>query len=202
MRALRAWSLCLLLASPALGDPFPALYDVTGVASNDVLNIRAEPSARSPVLDHFAPFERDVEVIGTDSSGKWARVAAGEQMGWSSLRFLARQAGQDGGFLPEQLFCHGTEPFWNLDFQADHTTVLDRLGSDSLSYEMSPLAMAANAPNTHGALGHGALGAMTLSVTRQSCNDGMSDLVFGLSATVIYEDTFGADVLSGCCSLR
>lgn len=202
MRALSTLCLCVVLAGPVSGDPFPALYDVTGVASNDVLNIRAEPTARAPILDRFGPFDRDVEVLGTDASGKWGRVHAGERMGWSSLRFLTRQPDQDGGLLPEQLFCHGTEPFWNLDFQADHTTELDRLGSDPLQYDMTPLAMAQNAPNTHGAIGSGPQGAITLGITRQMCSDGMSDLEFGLSATVIYESTFGADVLSGCCSLR
>ena len=191
-----------LVAHAASAQQFPALYDVKDVASNDVLNVRAGPSAQDPIIDRFAPFETDIEVLGTDPSGRWARVHAGEQMGWSSLRYLARQTGQNGGLLPERLLCHGTEPFWNLDFQADHSTVLDRLGAEPLEYEMSPLAMAHNAPLTHGAIGKGLQGAITIAVSRQSCNDGMSDLEFGLGVIVIYESAFGADVLSGCCSLN
>lgn len=202
MRALSLWLLLIWAALPVAGQPFPALYDVTGVTANDVLNIRSEPSARSAILDGFGPFDRDIEVVGTDPTGKWARVFSGEQMGWASLRYLSRQPGQDGGMLPERIQCHGTEPFWDLDFQADHTTVLDRLGAEELSYEMSPLAMALNAPDIHGAIGTGPQGAMTISVTRDACNDGMSDLDFGLAVTVIYESAFGADILSGCCSLN
>lgn len=66
------------LSTPALAqDIYPALHDVTGVAADDVLNIRSEPSASSPIIGTFSPFETDVEVVALSPDGGWGRVNAG-----------------------------------------------------------------------------------------------------------------------------
>ena len=186
----------------AAAQGYPALYDVTGVAANDVLNVRQGPSANTPIIDRLEPFETDVEVLRLDPTGRWARVAAGEQMGWASLRFLERQAGQFRDTMADQLWCHGTEPFWDLNFVAGGDTRLGRLDAEPLVYEMSPLAPAAGRVDAFGALGRGPSGVLSISVTPQSCSDGMSDLEFGLATILIFDGVFGTDVLSGCCSLR
>ena len=203
MRALNILSLLLAcLSSGAAAQEFPALFDVVKVESTDVLNIRAKPTASAPILDHLAPFERDIEVLGKDATGKWGRIQAGEQMGWASLFYLARQPGQDNGSLPEHLWCAGTEPFWVLEFQAHGDTVLDRFDAKPQSYDMPPLAMAAGTPAAHGSLGRGKAGILALSVVRTHCSDGMSDIEFGLESVVITDDAFGTEVLHGCCNLR
>ena len=51
-------------ATSASAQDFPALFSVTGVANSDVLNIRAEPSAQSPIVGHFAPHQTSIEVVG------------------------------------------------------------------------------------------------------------------------------------------
>ena len=53
----------LICASAATAQDFPALYRVTDVAANDVLNIRAQPQASAPVIGSFRPGQRGVEVM-------------------------------------------------------------------------------------------------------------------------------------------
>ena len=64
------------------------MYRVTGVASDDVLNIRTEPSARSPIMGSFNHRARSIEVIGVDSGSRWVLVLFGSQTGWVHGAFL------------------------------------------------------------------------------------------------------------------
>lgn len=52
-----------LAAGPAAAQDLPAVYDVAGVAADDVLNVRAEPSAEAPVLRTLAPDAGGIEVV-------------------------------------------------------------------------------------------------------------------------------------------
>lgn len=73
-------------------------YRVTGVASNDVLNIRAGPGVRHRIVGAFAPHGRNIWVTGRGhtlpSGAYWVEVilddAAGE-IGWVNSRFLTPQ---------------------------------------------------------------------------------------------------------------
>lgn len=67
---------------------FPALYDVAGVAADDVLNIRAAPAAGAPVIGALAHDARAVELLGLDATGRWARLNIAEGQGWAALRHL------------------------------------------------------------------------------------------------------------------
>jgi hypothetical protein len=106
----------LLLATPAAAqDALPILADVTGVAADDVLNVRAAPNAGAEIVGTLAPDMRGVEVAGLDPSGGWGLVNSGERAGWAAMRFLAPRADVwRAGALPEGLTCFGTEPFWSL----------------------------------------------------------------------------------------
>lgn len=64
------------------------MYRVTGVASDDVLNIRTEPSARSPIIGSFSHRAQSIEVIGIDSGSRWVLVRFGNQTGWVHGAFL------------------------------------------------------------------------------------------------------------------
>ncbi len=69
---IRVLAFCLLwLPGLALAQSFPALYDVTGVASDDVLNVRAAPNANAQVIAALGPKATQVEVVRTDTSGHW-----------------------------------------------------------------------------------------------------------------------------------
>ena len=39
------------------------MFDVTGVAANDVLNIRAAPDASAEIIGTLSPNARDIEVV-------------------------------------------------------------------------------------------------------------------------------------------
>jgi uncharacterized membrane protein len=87
----------------------------------------------------------------------------------------------------------GTEPFWRLQIRADHLT-LARPDHQELRATHS------------GAEGRGAAGvwqartpagpALVVTVTKQACSDGMSDLSYPYAATVEVE----AQVLRGCAA--
>ena len=63
----------------ALAEVYPALHDVTGVASDDVLNIRESPDAGSAIVGSLAPDATGVEVVAV--TGGWAVVNTSEASG-------------------------------------------------------------------------------------------------------------------------
>ncbi|MEP2426619.1 MAG: SH3 domain-containing protein, partial [Tateyamaria sp.] len=97
MRVL-AVVLCLwALPAAATQDAWPALYDVSGVAENDALNIRQAPDAAAPIIGSLTPDAEGIEVIRPDDHHGWGLVNSGEGRGWVSLRYLTRQPGQWAG---------------------------------------------------------------------------------------------------------
>lgn len=88
-------------------------FQVIDVASNDVLNIRSEPSANSDIIGEI-PFDAPlVEVNGISEDGKWSRVNAIEAVGWVRNRYLAPAIVEllQGTTLPVGLICQSEEPF-------------------------------------------------------------------------------------------
>ncbi|MEX0283964.1 MAG: SH3 domain-containing protein, partial [Paracoccaceae bacterium] len=112
---------------------FPALYDVTGVAADDVLNIRAEASGSSEVVGSLGSNQQEVEVVAADGSGKWLQVNTQERSGWVAARFMkARETGDY--LLGRSVNCFGTEPFWSLDMIQGARATLSRQDADPLSF--------------------------------------------------------------------
>ncbi len=189
---------CAALVFPAHAtqDGWPALFDVTGVASDDALNIRAEPNATSEIVGTLAHDAVGVEVIAPNGDETWGRVNARERSGWVALRFLARQPGHLDGLYPDFASCAGTEPFWSLA-RADGTLTLD------VAFDDRP-ALAELIDWETGTLNHRgrfsfATPSMTGVIARASCNDGMTDREYGLEINLILR---GEEMhLQGCCSL-
>ena len=88
-------------------------FQVTGVAANDVLNIRETPSGSSAKIGYLGYDQPIVEVLGTNPSGTWGYVQAGETMGWTSMRYLTPTAilTFGGTDIPIGIACYTTEPF-------------------------------------------------------------------------------------------
>ena len=61
---------------------------VTGVAANDVLNIRERPSASSAIRGFIPPNACYIEVLGR--SGNWYRISYRGTVGWVNGRYLTR----------------------------------------------------------------------------------------------------------------
>ena len=207
---MRWLALCLtLLAAPALAtqDRWPALFDVTGVATDDVLNIRRTPAADGELLGSFPADARDIEVLRPDDRETWGMVNLGDTTGWVSLSYLARQPGQWYGSAPERSYCSGTEPFWSLTRDGEGAIYATPDGPLQTG-RVDSVSRSQNHPGRH---------ALTLIFSRdeggkyldgvlllsnQSCTDGMSDRAYGFRADVILGNIEGFDLLSGCCSLQ
>lgn len=185
----------------------PDLFDVTGVASNDVLNIRQLPSASSAIVGALAHNSAAVEVIGTTSGGRWGLVNFGDGSGWVSMRYMARRGGWSG-VPPRGLLCLGTEPFWSFHFDPSGQVAADfspmGLGG-SVYHSVWSAPFSNRATGSYGfatgpeATSTGVIGSGV--VRTELCSDGMSDRVFGFSIDLILSGSTRM-ALSGCCRIE
>ena len=197
--------LCLFSAWPAAATQeymLPTLFDVTGVAANDVLNIRAAPNASAAIIGTLSPQARDIEVVGYDETGRWARVNSGEQSGWAALRFLAYQADVwTPGTLPPSLHCLGNEPFWSFRPRGNRVVFSTPESPESaMSIEQVVTTGMFRDPR-RSMIAQGETLRMTAVMVPIACSDGMSDRAYGLDVTVILEGRGEPQMLTGCCSI-
>ncbi len=200
---MRAFALALSIAAHpvfATQPDWPALYDVTAVASGDVLNVRQRPSADAAIIGSLLPTATDIEVIRTNPSEDWAQINVGERSGWVSLRFMTRQPDQWMGRLPPVTFCFGTEPIWSLE-RADGLLRFERLDFDPIGVDETYFLISRNSLENFVASGSSITSGLTLHVAAQECSDGMSDRAYGLTADLLVEDAFDATLYSGCCTI-
>ena len=202
MRFLLVLLACVSAASVAPAQPFPALYDVSGVAADDVLNVRAGPGVGFAVvgaLDHDAT---RVEVLAID--GNWAQVNAGETAGWASTRYLVARPPVDLTGAA-RVMCSGTEPFWSLEIAPGDQAYLRT--PDSPLVDVFRAWRFQRLPSSlEKYLLHGEASGRELSVLAQpaTCSDGMSDRAYGIDVTVIVTGTGwekGGPTYVGCCSI-
>ncbi len=203
----------------ASAERFPALFDVSGVPSNDVLNIRSGPSSDYVTIGQFFPDETDIEIIKLNRSKRWGMVNIREGIGWVSMAFLQRQPDQNQGDIPKIKSCHGNEPFWNLAIHgtSTQTPAVENKAGTSVPKMHSPLGFrfqlmgsskfgvskweAFRSANRTDEFAIHAENFVAILVN-QTCNDGMSDFEFGWRTTVFFEQPTGDLLLSGCCSLK
>ncbi|MDF0599520.1 peptide-binding protein [Psychromarinibacter sp. C21-152] len=191
-----------LLAAAAV-QAQPAYYRVTGVAADDTLNVRAEPSASSADIGDLPPNAEGIEVIVTDASGDWGRIVWQEGNAWISMHFLAPQdlpAIADTA-LPAGLQCGGTEPFWGLNLSGTSGVYSDISGTN-LSLNLTNARVAEGLAQFPVALSLSTTGAGVLATIQPAlCGDGMSDRDYPYSLTLFLETGQGRRFLAGCCSL-
>ena len=205
MRA--ALAILLALAGPAIAQDLPALHDVTGVAANDQLNIRAEPSGAAQVLGSFPPGTDGVEITGISADGRWGRVNLEERTGWVALRFMARQPGPDWSALAQPLACFGTEPFWSLNFNpSEGRAAFNQMGEAQLGLWVNWAAPVSGRRGQVGLAVEGPARTGFLTLSGQDCSDGMSDRAYGISVALFLNGTGSstaeAQGWTGCCSLE
>lgn len=193
-------ALCIalaLLAAPAAADPLPQLFDVTGVAADDVLNVRTEPTASAPAIGGLVPDARGVEVTALDARGTWGRINWAEGTGWVFMRYMApRGVHIDNYNLPVGLRCFGTEPFWSLHHE-DGVMVHESMGEDPERFALE-IAQDAMGRDDLRRMIRAEDGAVAY-VSPQECSDGMSDRLYGLA--VGWMPGPDAPLLTGCCAL-
>lgn len=180
----------------AAGEVYPALHVVTGVAADDVLNIRAAPSTDAPVIATLAPDAIGVEVVAVQ--GSWAVVNTGEGSGYAALRYLARSDAPDWPTLQAPLTCRGTEPFWSLQIDPDRAETRFQTPEDEAPRSAPISASWPGLPGSNVAAIERPEGLAVLIAAE--CSDGMSDQEYGIAATLFLTGPDRAR-LSGCCTL-
>jgi uncharacterized membrane protein len=186
--------LTTLLLCAAIGAARAETVEVTGVAFDDVLNLRTEPRSSAPLAGALPPTAFGIEAL--KRADGWVYVRSGKLEGWAAARFLRPQF-VPGERPPSPLQCVGTEPFWSFT-----------LDGNSLSYSTpdlkpapSPVAAVQQSRNStivwRVVPKDGPVASATIEA-HQACSDGMSDRVFSFSARV---ETRDGMLLSGCCDV-
>ena len=201
---LRVAALFMALTAPAWAtvEVWPALYDVTGVAEDDVLNIRAEPSAFSEIIGALAPDETAVEVIEMSRDGNWGRVNTDEMSGWASLAYLERRPGQWVGEAPRNARCFGTEPFWSLAI-GDGGATFNTPEAMPLDFGRTARLGSRNRIDRYAQIFENDLGGLVANLRNASCSDGMSDRAYGwdIDLLLVLAGEDNAQLFSGCCTI-
>ena len=201
MRSLSLILTFLLSSSAAvLSQSIPQFHDVTKVAADDRLNVRAAPSSQAERIGALGPDARGIEVVAIDETGRWGKINLDETSGWVNLRYLApRGVHIDNYNIPVGLSCYGTEPFWSLTY-SNGTFDMDLLG-DAPQRLTIEIAQDSGIDGDLRRMIH--LNAHDVPATAfmypAICNDGMSDRSFGLAISVMV--SLSGPLLSGCCSL-
>ena len=193
-------TLLFFTAGAAQAQNVPQLHDVTGVAADDQLNVRAAPSAQADIIGALAPHARAVEVVALSDTGTWGQINLGEISGWVSLRYLApRGVHIDNYNLPVGLACYGTEPFWSLtNSNGSFDLTTPETATQTLDIEIAQDSGIAGDLRRMIHLKAQAVPA-TAFIYPAACNDGMSDRSFGLAISLMV--SMSGPLLSGCCSL-
>jgi uncharacterized membrane protein len=186
----------LLTAMLASAAPVTAgeitYYEVTGVAADDVLNIRKSPSAKSDKVGEYSPRDSGIYIVRRE--GNWALVGRGEAEkpdGWVNTRYLKETVAAKRVILP--LICFGTEPFWSIGFESETQALYSDPETPEASYAMNEVSRTGR----DAAIRFGGKGRAAISAA--SCNDGMSDNRFAYSVRVTMP---GGRALEGCCRRR
>lgn len=195
---MRGLLILCLMAGVAAAQGFPALFDVSGVAPDDVLNVRAEPDPSAEIVGALAYDAKGVEV--TAASGDWGRINLGERAGWASLSFLAAQT---EGTLEQvaQFTCFGTEPFWALDVARGGPATFATPDGGNVALTAGAVRQVEGQLSRYGLWLGGPQVDGALTVDAAECSDGMSDRGYGLDARLMLGGAVSRNV-SGCCSLQ
>ncbi len=194
-------SLCaIVMATGVAAAEFPALFRVTGVAADDVLNVRSEPNARAGIVFELPPDRDDLEVLWMSDDGKWARVGLGEVSGWVSARFIEAQDPSDPRSLPVPMRCVGVEPFWGLHIPTTDFAEYEMLPEPERAFEIVHQGAAdGRGPSELSAWLEGEDSQGALLVERAACSDGMSDRDYALRARFVLRTTQQTVFHVGCC---
>ena len=201
MRASALSVLFAVLVCMAHAESLPAFYNVSGVAQDDVLNVRSAPDLSSRILSTLPHDATSIEVVARSPDDGWAQVNIGEQTGWISLAFLARQAAQPDDTLPRPLACFGTEPFWSLKIPQDGPAEMARMDAETVSIQTLDPVTSANQTDRYAVFGQSSERVFTFIFHRDQCFDQMSDRAYGMSVDIFMTEDSGVNYVTGCCNL-
>lgn len=191
---------------PAPAEPWtaPDLYRVSGVASGDVLNVRAEPRAEARKLGELASDASPVEVIATRDidASRWAQVLKDGRPGWVNMAYLEPVEAETvaGSALPAALMCTGTEPFWGLEFAASSATYTDPEMDEPRTRTIEAVTL----PTARGEFPVAVAfeGWDWAVITRERCSDAMSSDDYQWSVQYFTRIGETPAFLQGCCRIE
>jgi len=178
----------------------PKVFAVTGVASNDTLNVRQAPDAGAADIGDLHPDQR-VEVIARNEDKKWGQIIWGETNGWVSMRYLTpaplSELAPSG--LPLGIACTGTEPFWLAEFTPAGMLDYSDISTVEDIYYSSPITLAARSINDGRGSYAFSAGLLNGILRRATCYDGMSNVDFGWALDLVFQSNDAFELRSGCC---
>lgn len=189
-----------MMACFATAQEFPAQYHVTGVHSEDTLNVRMAPDPSTEIIGELAPFDRDIEVLQLSANGQWGKIAGGESNGWVSMRYMRRAEPELAAQMPRPMTCLGTEPFWTLTIKEDGT-VFEEFGMDSYNLSTLNESVSEDGRDYFGTYSEEDTSAHTVIIQRRICGDGLTDRDYGFRAMLFTDSPRGNSAKSGCCTL-
>lgn len=189
-------------------DAESGFYQVSGVATDDALNIRAEPSAGAKIVGTLAPGARPVEVleVTVERGSAWGRVLGEDDDGWVAMRFLApyepeKFAGTD---VPVGMQCLGTEPFWSLALKSGDTVEFSSSDTEPTMLAVTKGVAAVARNHRFFFIAEDSGRRLTVSIGRnETCSDGMSGRDYGWRIDLLTEGIGDSPVAAyeGCCML-
>lgn len=193
----------LALADGHLSQDLPGFVDITGVASNDVLNIREEPDHRSTKVGELAFNARGVEIITLSDDERWALVNSNETAGWVRSKFLEQSSELPWYELAYPLSCFGTEPFWFFGTEEGAGFVqFEGMDAGETFFATNwKTGIAGRLPGTVAIGGGDASSGFTAVFKQDYCSDGMSDRIYGISIDLFVHGASGPRGYQGCCSI-
>lgn len=177
------------------------VYNVTNIKIGDSLNIRAEPSSSAAIQ---LSIPNNTQVLSTGETKKvdsttWIRVRLGAVGGWVNKKYLKTapvlaQLSKTNQDTTKTLKCHGTEPFWNLDFKGN-TLLLEQVGEKKITATITERLIGQS--DNHYIFA----GKTELYILGDDaggiCDDGMSDQSYPLHINILKADN---NFLTGCCT--
>jgi Bacterial SH3 domain len=128
-------------------DPDARVYAVTGVALDDVLNVRAGPGIEHPIVGTLPPYGTGIEVThrGESAGGAtWVPIRRADLAGWVNSAYLARQVGQ----TDERIAARAAEIV--LAIQAADMKALSRMVHPEKGIRFSPYTHVQTEPGSDG----------------------------------------------------
>ncbi len=193
-----AWSIFGLSGAQATD-----LFSVTNVASDDHLNVRAEPSHTAPIVGSLK--FNAVSIAATGETRKvgnatWVEIFIGETIGWVNSAYLQATLSDNAPSLfHEPLACGGTEPFWGLKVNGTNGD-FDTLAEGKSAIEFISSRTAGGVPIIWALKGRtqpSQSPVFALLEETNQCSDGMSDLTYRYSIRIDIED---GPFYAGCCN--
>lgn len=189
----------------AQGISFPQYFEVSGIASNDSLNVRSGPTIRHRVVGNLKPDSGTLEILEISDDNKWGRILWADSNGWVSADYLREVSPTKlkNTMVPVGLHCSGTEPYWDFAINSQADVTFKELFTDSI--ENSIIESVAESDNNlnfpTALLASSDKVKLTVMLNTRQCNDGLTERAYGWEIDILVTHDAKQRLLSGCCSM-